>query len=98
MMPNLHGCRHCRNGLGNYPRRLCRACYNSRAIRGLYESCSSISPDNEEERTPLVERKAGDATHRCLWCHRWLCDGPLQKCVDCWRKYERELARCGGLT
>jgi hypothetical protein len=50
-------------------------------------------PDGHAETSgPKPERQSGDPPYRCLWCSRWRCRGPLEKCAGCDREY-RDLAR-----
>ncbi len=44
------------------------------------------------DRACLPPWQPGEPRCRCLWCSRYRCDRPLQKCAACEAEYQREMA------
>lgn len=87
-------CRHCRrpDRRVTRPRGLCWICYYRPDVIALYPSTSKYAAKGEgaDDHTPVLEpRQPGEPPHRCLWCSRWRCQGPLRKCGECEAEYQR---------
>lgn len=78
-------CLHCRTRTISRPRGLCWSCYYTPEIKAQYaKEYADALHDDPDYREP---RRRGEPRHRCLWCGKWRCKGPLEKCQDCEREY-----------
>lgn len=66
---------------------LCWKCGLTPEIREKYPRADNRVNTSREPQDRRPERKPLDGFYRCLWCLKWVCDAPLQKCEACWLEY-----------